>query len=97
LEIANSRHEGCWPVIFREQCSEKQLATMINEVRNWLKHYSKEQDLTFDEKKASAELIDGACTNFFRFPRAETEGMRRFTSAQINTDNANSRRQSRGV
>ena len=51
-------------ILFKERYTEKHLASMTNEVRNWLKHFTEGNDLTFNEKDAAASLIDRACTNY---------------------------------
>jgi hypothetical protein len=77
--------------LFGEEYAEKQLVTMINEVRNWLKHFTNGEDLEFDSKEAAAELIERASTNFYNLTGEETEGMRKFLASQIDTNNAHIR------
>lgn len=75
-------------ILFKERYTEKHLASVINEVRNWLKHFTGGKDLVFDAKVAAIDLIDRACKNYFELTGEETNGMRRFMSSQINLNNA---------
>jgi hypothetical protein len=55
----------------------------LNQYRNWLKHYMKD-DFTFfaDAKEASEDLIDRACSNFWQLTTRETEQTKRFYEYQ---------------
>ena len=77
--------------LFGEQYNETHVASMINDVRNWLKHFTEGKDLEFDEEEAAADLIDRASNNYSMLTGLtgeETEDMRRFLSSRIDPHNA---------
>src|SRR6185295_13568643 len=53
---------------------------VLNEVRNWLKHYRYNEDLDFDDRDAAASLIDRAVSNYFKLTGQKTPTMIRFTN-----------------
>jgi hypothetical protein len=59
------------------------LSTQLNQYRNWLKHYMKDKFTFFvNPKKASEELIDRACSNYWQLLTKETEQTIRFLKYQ---------------
>lgn len=61
------------------------LSSQLNNYRNWLKHYMKdESEYLFNPEAAAEELIDRACTNFWQLFGRETEQTKRFLDYQRN-------------
>jgi hypothetical protein len=60
----------------------RELVRQLNDVRDWLKHYTDGKDLDFDAKEAAAALIDRAVTNYYQLTGRKTGEMTRFTGQQ---------------
>jgi hypothetical protein len=77
--------------LFGVESPEKQVRTNLNEVRNWLKHFTNGEDLEFDSRDAAAELIERANSNYMKLTGDEAEGMPNFLRFQIDPNNAHVR------
>lgn len=61
------------------------LSSQLNDYRNWLKHYMKnESEFLFNPESAAEELLDRACSNFWQLFGRETEQTKRFLEYQRN-------------
>jgi hypothetical protein len=60
----------------------QKLIAQLNDVRDWLKHYTGGKDLEFDAKEAASALIDRAVSKYYQLTRDKSAEMIRFTSQQ---------------
>lgn len=59
------------------------LSSELNQYRNWLKHYMKDNYTFFaNPKEASEDLLDRACSNYWQLLTRETEQTKRFLEYQ---------------
>ena len=63
------------------------IASELNQYRNWLKHYMKDEFVSYiDPKEAAESLIDRACTNYWQLMIKETKLTKRFLAYQQHRD-----------
>lgn len=57
---------------------KKGLLSLLNEYRNWLKHFSEDEELFIDSKAAAFDLIDRAHENWIALGEEDSAQMLRF-------------------
>ncbi len=68
--------------LFGQELPRKHAIGKINEVRDWLKHYTDGSSLEFDAYSAAYDMIDRAITNFFNVSGPESDLMRSFRESR---------------